>query len=85
MTMQHRDGNPPQHVAVTSEFTMLAQLKASGALGLTGRAKTSYTTMTTTRITKASTQGAGYGWVGLDRVVQETKATGQNLASPAAP
>jgi hypothetical protein len=59
MVMQRIGGIPPQRVVVTSEITMPVQLKVSGALRLTGWAKTSYTIATATLISMASTPGCG--------------------------
>ena len=52
-------GNPSQHAAVTSETMMTGQLKASGTLGQTGRAKINHTTVIATQTTMASIPGFG--------------------------
>jgi hypothetical protein len=60
MTAAQRIGeNLSRHAVVISKITMPKQLKAPGALGPTGRAKTSYTKAITTRITMANTPGCG--------------------------
>jgi hypothetical protein len=58
MVTQRTGKNPPQRAAITSEITLPVQLKVSGTMGPTGRAKTSYTMEAATRITMSSTPGA---------------------------